>query len=149
MRILSHYFAARFVGLFFTVLVASLLILATVEPVLNLEDVTGLRGSDSASFERGWLGAWASSLRYLGLRLSSYYLSDVLPIASFVAVFVLLAGSGRAMELMVATFSPMDLVFYGIAVWEGWRVSFRQVTPEELERMLTGSGASATSGELL
>lgn len=35
-------------------------------------------------------------------------------------------------ELMVATFNPMDLLFYGIAVYEGYRFSFRQVTQEEL-----------------
>jgi len=32
---------------------------------------------------------------------------------------------GVAQGLMVATFSPMDLLFYGIAVWEGYRLSFR------------------------
>jgi hypothetical protein len=36
------------------------------------------------------------------------------------------------MDLMKATFSPIDLLFYGIAVYEGYRFSFRQVTPEEL-----------------
>lgn len=44
-------------------------------------------------------------------------------------------------QLMVAFFSPMDLVFYAIAVYEGYRLSFRQVGPGELERMLKGSGA--------
>ncbi len=36
------------------------------------------------------------------------------------------------MDLMKATFSPIDLLFYGIAVYEGYRFSFRQVTQEEL-----------------
>jgi len=45
-----------------------------------------------------------------------------------------------AYELMRASFSPMDLIFYGLAVYEGYRVSFRRVSPEELQRMLTGSG---------
>ena len=35
-------------------------------------------------------------------------------------------------DLMTATFSPMDLLFYGIAVYEGYRFSFRQITGEEL-----------------
>jgi hypothetical protein len=35
-------------------------------------------------------------------------------------------------ELMTATFSPMDLLFYGIAVYESYRFSFRQVKPEDL-----------------
>ncbi len=46
-----------------------------------------------------------------------------------------------AQQLMVAFFSPMDLVFYGIAVYEGYRLSFRQLTGEELEGML-GGGAT-------
>ena len=35
------------------------------------------------------------------------------------------------MDLMKATFSPIDLLFYGIAVYEGYRFSFRQITEEE------------------
>ena len=99
-RILSHYFAARFLGLFFVVLVAGLLVLATIELVLNLEDVTGFRASAEAGIENGLLDRTASAIRYLGLRLTSYYLGDFLPIASFIAVFVVLAVSGRAMELV-------------------------------------------------
>ena len=33
-----------------------------------------------------------------------------------------------AYELLVATFHPMDLLFYGIAVYEGYKLSFRQLT---------------------
>ena len=33
---------------------------------------------------------------------------------------------------LVATFHPLDLLFYGIAVYEGYRFSFRQVTDAEL-----------------
>ena len=46
-----------------------------------------------------------------------------------------------AYQLMVAFFSPMDVVFYAIAVYEGYRLSFRQVTQEELAQML-GSGVT-------
>lgn len=35
-------------------------------------------------------------------------------------------------EVMIETFSPMDLLFYGIAVYEGYKFSFRVVTPEDL-----------------
>jgi len=34
--------------------------------------------------------------------------------------------------LMRASFNPMDLVFYAIAVYEGYRFSFRQVTETDL-----------------
>jgi hypothetical protein len=40
-----------------------------------------------------------------------------------------------AVNLMKATFSPIDLLFYGIAVYEGYKFSFKTVTEEELERM--------------
>jgi hypothetical protein len=32
-----------------------------------------------------------------------------------------------AQQIMLAMFSPMDLLFYGLAVYEGWRFSFRQL----------------------
>lgn len=35
-------------------------------------------------------------------------------------------------SLMTETFSLMDLVFYGIAVYEGYRFAFRQIEPELL-----------------
>jgi hypothetical protein len=44
-----------------------------------------------------------------------------------------------AMELLVATFSPMDLLFYGIAVYEGYHLSFRQVTDQELAELTSSN----------
>ncbi len=35
-------------------------------------------------------------------------------------------------EIMGESFDPMDLLFYGIAVYTGYQLSFRQVTEEEL-----------------
>ena len=35
-------------------------------------------------------------------------------------------------QIMTDTFSVMDLVFYGIAIYEGYRFSFRRLTPEDL-----------------
>jgi len=87
-RILSHYFVARFLGLFLTVLAAAILLLVTIELVLNLDDVAAYAGEDR------------STLRYLWLRLASYYLADLIPIAGFIAVFVAFAWAGRAMELV-------------------------------------------------
>ncbi len=45
-------------------------------------------------------------------------------------------------ELMVAFFSPMDLLFYAIALYYGYRLAFRQLTNEDLQGMLSGGGAS-------
>lgn len=35
-------------------------------------------------------------------------------------------------ELMAATFSPVDLLFYGLAVYLGYKTAFRQITEQEL-----------------
>ena len=35
-------------------------------------------------------------------------------------------------ELLKETFSVMDLLFYGIAIYEGYRFSFRKITKEQL-----------------
>jgi len=35
-------------------------------------------------------------------------------------------------ELMIETFSIMDIVFYGIAVYEGYKFSFRTISKEQL-----------------
>lgn len=43
---------------------------------------------------------------------------------------------GLATELMVETFNPMDLFFYGIAIYEGHRFSSKRVTQEELGHLL-------------
>jgi hypothetical protein len=39
---------------------------------------------------------------------------------------------------MATTFSPMDLLFYGIAVYEGFKLSFRKITHEEIRAAITG-----------
>ncbi len=40
-------------------------------------------------------------------------------------------------ELMIETFAPMDLLFYGIAVYEGFKLSTREVTEEDLQAATT------------
>ena len=42
-------------------------------------------------------------------------------------------------ELMMVTFSPMDLIFYGIAVYEGFKLSFRKITHEDVKAAITGA----------
>lgn len=41
-------------------------------------------------------------------------------------------------KLMVAFFEPMDLLFYALALYYGYRLAFRRVTSAEVERMLSG-----------
>jgi len=51
-------------------------------------------------------------------------------------------NAGLIQELMIAFFSPMDLLFYGIALYYGYKLAFRQLTEEELQRMLSGGAAA-------
>lgn len=44
----------------------------------------------------------------------------------------------QTFALMAAAFSPIDLLFYGIAVWEGYRFSIREITVDELRARLDG-----------
>jgi hypothetical protein len=48
----------------------------------------------------------------------------------------ILSEPAAAIEFMKLSFSPMDVVFYAIAVYEGYKFSFRQISDEELEVML-------------
>jgi hypothetical protein len=43
-----------------------------------------------------------------------------------------------ARELMVASFSPMDVLFYALAVYEGYKLSFRQISQQELGSLSPG-----------
>lgn len=44
--------------------------------------------------------------------------------------------------LMVAFFSPMDLLFYAIALYYGYKLAFRQLTQSDLQHMLSGGAAA-------
>ena len=58
---------------------------------------------------------------------------------------VLLAlDADLARELMGAWFTPMDLLFYGIAAYAGYRYAFRQIAPEDVDRMLGGGAPPAS-----
>ena len=46
-----------------------------------------------------------------------------------------------AIEIMKFTFSPIDLIFYGLAIYYGYRLSFRQPTPDELNSISKPAGA--------
>lgn len=43
---------------------------------------------------------------------------------------------GLTLELMIETFHPMDLLFYGIAIYEGYRFSFRELSEDEIKSII-------------
>ena len=45
---------------------------------------------------------------------------------------------GVAVDMVVSTFAPMDLLFYGIAVYEGFKLSIRPITEEQLRAAVEG-----------
>ncbi len=108
MRILSHYFVARFLGLFLVVLVAGFAILATIELVLNLEELAGpvpARAADPGSP----LAPVLRAAELLWLRMATTYLGDLLPVATFVASFLTFALAGRRLEAIAIQASGIRL----------------------------------------
>ncbi len=90
MRILPRYVLFRFLSWFVLVLVVLALGITIAEMLLHLDDVT----QDS----EGVIGA----LRFLGLRVCSYYLPILIPIASFTAAYLALGTSARWLEITAA-----------------------------------------------
>ena len=50
-------------------------------------------------------------------------------------------------ELLMETFSVIDLIFYGIAVYEGYRFSFRKITGEDILKVSETKSAQASELE--
>jgi len=67
------------------------------------------------------LGNFLASIGFLAKILEVGYL-DMLITFNYALTF----------ELMKETFAVMDLLFYAIAIYEGYRVSFRKITREQL-----------------
>jgi hypothetical protein len=88
------------------------------------------------------------SFGYLGATMSIFgcLLGNLLSICGIVAgqeglsplAVMAQVGSHPAVipAALLATFHPMDLLFYAIAIYEGYRFSFRQVTDAELGRVM-------------
>jgi lipopolysaccharide export system permease protein len=89
-RILSRHFLASYFGFYVAILVASLLVIAIIEMMVNLER--------ALEFQSGALGV----LTYLLLRLPSYYLPYLLPVTSFGAAFLCIGLSARSQEIVAA-----------------------------------------------
>ncbi len=87
MRTLSRYFAARFFSLFAATLFVSMLAIVIVEMLLNFDNIL-----------ETWDGI-PGLLRYFLLRIPSYYLGDLVPVATCTASFLCLGLAGRWLEI--------------------------------------------------
>ena len=88
MRILSRQFLASYLSLYLGILVASLLVIGVIEMMLNFDN--------AMEFSEGLWGIGT----YLFLRLPSYYLPYLIPVASFAAAFFCLGLPARTQEIV-------------------------------------------------
>ncbi len=80
-----------------------------------------------------------------GIALLSVVLGNILSIMGFVAnemdvslvEALLFFDYSYLPEVMAETFSPIDLLFYGLATYEGYKFSFRVLTQEDIDRIHT------------
>jgi len=79
-----------------------------------------------------------------GISLFSVLLGNFLSIIGFIAnaeglgyfETLTLLDYNYVPELMAETFSIMDLVFYGIAIYEGYKFSFRLITEKSIQEIM-------------
>ena len=98
MRIYSRHFVARFLGLFGAILVGSILAIAAIETLLNLDDM--LRSGSGL----------AGALRYLFLRIPSYYWKAIVPVAVFAAAFLCLGLAAQRSEILAMKSGGLGLL---------------------------------------
>ena len=77
-----------------------------------------------------------------GCALIGCLLGNVLSTAGFISmqeaipfmdvVLSVLSQPAFMIDILIATFSPIDLLFYGIAIYQGYKFSFREVTEADL-----------------
>jgi len=84
----------------------------------------------------GYLGA---GLAFIGCLLGNYLSNCMfiarevgLPVTSVLTQISVAAVPG----LMIRTLHPLDLLFYGLAVYEGYRFSFRRITAADINHAL-------------
>ncbi len=62
---------------------------------------------------------------------SAIIISRVEQVSIFETLFLFIMSPTLIPSVLMATFNPIDLLFYGLAAYEGYRFSFRQITQAE------------------
>lgn len=75
----------------------------------------------------------------LGILLGNYftqcwYLSVQEKVSVFNVALVCLMKPAIFIQIMTATFSFMDIIFYAIGIYEGYKFSFRTITQEDIQQ---------------
>jgi len=91
----------------------------------------------------GFIGAALSLVGCLLGNLLSYggFVAQQQGIPLIQTELMLLSNPLAAVELLKATFEPMDVLFYGIAVYEGYRFSFSEISEAQLAALLRSQPA--------
>jgi hypothetical protein len=63
------------------------------------------------------------------------------------ALLTMVMNPGAVLEIMQQTFHPMDLLFYGIALYEGYHFAFRRMDESELAQFVRPKAAGEAAGE--
>ncbi|MCA9986392.1 MAG: hypothetical protein KDE59_18915 [Anaerolineales bacterium] len=81
----------------------------------------------------GWMGGGFSLLGVIAGNLFTVavYITQAEEMPIWEVGFLMLLNPGLTLEIMMDTFSPMDLLFYGLAIYYGYRSSFRKVTTRD------------------
>ena len=97
MRILSRYFVFGYLRFYAGIIAVSMLVIAIIEMMVNFDDVI--------DYGEGIQAGLAS---YLFLRLPSYYLPFLIPVASFGAAFLCLGLPARSLEILATKASGIS-----------------------------------------
>lgn len=86
-------------------------------------------------------GVMGAAFAFLGCMIGklmaiAIVMSKVLQVPFADVMTAMITNPAEVTEGLVATFHPLDLLFYGIALYEGYRFSFRRITEEELARFV-------------
>ena len=86
----------------------------------------------------GVIGAVFALVGCLGGNLLSLcgFISIQESVSFIMIVENMLKQPAMIVELLKATFNPMDFVFYAIAVYEGYKFSFRQINQEDIAQLI-------------
>jgi hypothetical protein len=63
------------------------------------------------------------------------------------ALTAMITNPAAVFEIMQQTFHPMDLLFYGIALYEGYHFAFRRMDGSELAHFVRPKASSEAAGE--
>lgn len=125
----------------------------------------------ATGFQIGWLAVGigflvGASVRWAGRGTTATYgvigagLSLVsVVVGNFLSLLGLMAGIAgisylemitsfdytQTYAIMAGTFEPIDLLFYGVAIWQGYQCSIRKISDAEIHDRLTAEGVSPVS----